>query len=144
MLDDLKKRRFIQVGLFAWVILLALAVTSPAFVMRRMGGKNWRRLHWLVYVAACGGSDALLVAGEEGRAGAVAGYGGAGGAAAGADGVDGDGNSGKEGQRRSCSPVGGCQGLAGCNVYQLHAGSNLGAEAAVYAREVARLLWPCT
>src|SRR5580698_10444873 len=55
VLDDLKKRRFIQVGLFAWVLLLLLAVTSPAFVMRRMGGKAWRRLHWLVYVAAVAG-----------------------------------------------------------------------------------------
>jgi sulfoxide reductase heme-binding subunit YedZ len=31
ILDDLKKRRFIQVGLFAWTLLLVLAVTSPAF-----------------------------------------------------------------------------------------------------------------
>jgi len=52
ILDDLHKRRFIQVGLFAWTILFALAVTSPAFIMRAMGGKNWQRLHRLVYVAA--------------------------------------------------------------------------------------------
>lgn len=51
VLDDLKKRRFIQVGLFAWVSLLALAVTSPTFMLRKMGGKNWQRLHRLVYVA---------------------------------------------------------------------------------------------
>jgi methionine sulfoxide reductase heme-binding subunit len=50
--DDLRKRRFIQVGFFSWVILLALACTSPAFIMRAMGGKNWQRLHRLVYVAA--------------------------------------------------------------------------------------------
>lgn len=50
--DDVMKRRFIQVGFFAWVILLALACTSPAFIMRAMGGKNWQRLHRLVYVAA--------------------------------------------------------------------------------------------
>ena len=49
---DLLKRRFIQVGFFAWVILLALALTSPAFIMRAMGGKNWQRLHRLIYVAA--------------------------------------------------------------------------------------------
>ena len=55
MLDDLQKRRFIQVGLLAWVILLALAVTSPQRVMRAMGGVNWRRLHWLVYVAGVAG-----------------------------------------------------------------------------------------
>ena len=52
ILDDLKKRRFIQVGLLAWGILLALALTSPTAVLRRMGGKNWQRLHRLVYVAA--------------------------------------------------------------------------------------------
>jgi sulfoxide reductase heme-binding subunit YedZ len=51
MLDDAEKRRFIQVGLFAWLILLALALTSPTVVLRAMGGKNWQRLHRLVYVA---------------------------------------------------------------------------------------------
>lgn len=51
VLDDLKKRRFIQVGLFAWVLLLALAVTSPTFMLRKLGGRNWQRLHRLVYVA---------------------------------------------------------------------------------------------
>jgi sulfoxide reductase heme-binding subunit YedZ len=53
--DDVMKRRFIQVGFLAWLILLSLAVTSPAFIMRAMGGKPWQRLHRLVYVAAiCG------------------------------------------------------------------------------------------
>ena len=52
ILDDLRKRRFIQVGLFAWFILFLLAITSPAFIMRAMGGKNWRRLHSLIYIAA--------------------------------------------------------------------------------------------
>ena len=50
-----KQRRFIQVGLFGWVLLFLLAVTSPAFVMRWMGGKAWRRLHSMVYVAAIAG-----------------------------------------------------------------------------------------
>ena len=55
VLADLKKRRFIQVGLFAWTLLLVLAVTSPSLVMRRMGGKAWRRVHWAVYAAAVAG-----------------------------------------------------------------------------------------
>lgn len=55
ILDDLKKRWFIQVGLGTWVILFALAVTSPAFVMRAMGGKAWRRLHSLVYIGGLAG-----------------------------------------------------------------------------------------
>ncbi|RZU43471.1 sulfite oxidase heme-binding subunit YedZ [Edaphobacter modestus] len=49
--DDVLKRRFIQVGFLAWVILLALALTSPASIMRAMGGKAWQRLHRLLYLA---------------------------------------------------------------------------------------------
>lgn len=52
MWDDILKRRFIQVGFAAWVILLALACTSPQAIMRAMGGKNWQRLHRFVYLAA--------------------------------------------------------------------------------------------
>jgi sulfoxide reductase heme-binding subunit YedZ len=55
VLDDLKKRRFIQVGLFAWTLQLVLAATSPTAVLRWMGGKTWRRVHTLVYVAAAAG-----------------------------------------------------------------------------------------
>jgi sulfoxide reductase heme-binding subunit YedZ len=51
MRDDVLKRRFIQVGLLSWAILLALAATSPQRVLRAMGGKNWQRLHRLIYVA---------------------------------------------------------------------------------------------
>jgi sulfoxide reductase heme-binding subunit YedZ len=52
VLIDIKKRRFIQIGFLAWLIALALALTSPTFMLRKMGGKNWQRLHRLVYVAA--------------------------------------------------------------------------------------------
>lgn len=52
MWGDILKRRFIQVGFAAWVMLLALAITSPTVILRAMGGKNWQRLHWLIYVAA--------------------------------------------------------------------------------------------
>lgn len=51
MLRDAEKRRFIQVGLFAWVLLLALAVTSPQSMLRALGGKTWRGIHRLIYVA---------------------------------------------------------------------------------------------
>lgn len=50
--DDLRKRVFIQVGLLAWLLLLALAVSSPQWVLRRMGGRPWQTLHRLVYGAA--------------------------------------------------------------------------------------------
>ena len=52
MVDDVLKRPFIQVGLLAWIILFALAITSPQRVLRWMGGKKWQALHRLVYVAA--------------------------------------------------------------------------------------------
>jgi sulfoxide reductase heme-binding subunit YedZ len=51
MLDDAEKRRFIQVGLLAWLILLALAVTSPQRVLRALGGRRWQGIHRLIYVA---------------------------------------------------------------------------------------------
>ena len=51
MLDDLKKRTFIQIGLLAYFTLLLLALTSPQWVMRRMGGKSWATLHRVVYGA---------------------------------------------------------------------------------------------
>ena len=55
MLDDIAKRRFITVGVAAWVLLVPLALTSTNWAIRKMGGKNWGRLHKLVYVAAvCG------------------------------------------------------------------------------------------
>jgi sulfoxide reductase heme-binding subunit YedZ len=55
IVGDLQKRPYIQVGFFAWLILLVLAATSPTFVMRAMGGKNWRRVHWSVYLAVVAG-----------------------------------------------------------------------------------------
>ncbi|MDR3736726.1 MAG: sulfoxide reductase heme-binding subunit YedZ, partial [Acidobacteriaceae bacterium] len=55
MKDDILRRKFIQVGLFSWALLLLLALTSPAWIMRKMGGRNWRWAHALVYVAAIAG-----------------------------------------------------------------------------------------
>ncbi|MBT3068682.1 sulfite oxidase heme-binding subunit YedZ [Rhodoferax sp. U11-2br] len=49
---DIPKRPFILVGFAAFVLLFALALTSPHRVVRWMGGKNWRRLHQLVYAVA--------------------------------------------------------------------------------------------
>ncbi len=52
--EDILKRRFIFVGMFAFSILLALAITSTNGWVRRLK-KNWQRLHRLVYVAAFAG-----------------------------------------------------------------------------------------
>lgn len=55
MLADVVKRRFITVGMLAWVILSALAATSTTWAIRKMGGKRWQALHRLIYVAAIAG-----------------------------------------------------------------------------------------
>jgi sulfoxide reductase heme-binding subunit YedZ len=52
MADDILKRRFITAGLAAWLLLLPLAATSFNWAIRKLGGKRWKRLHKLVYVAA--------------------------------------------------------------------------------------------
>ena len=49
---DVTRRPFIVVGLAAWSILLALAVTSTNGWVRRLGYPRWKRLHRLVYLAA--------------------------------------------------------------------------------------------
>src|ERR1035437_2623936 len=55
MIADVTKRRFITMGLTAWLLLLPLAATSTTWAIRKMGGKRWNRLHKLVYLAAvCG------------------------------------------------------------------------------------------
>lgn len=55
MLADVAKRRFITMGLAAWLLLVPLAATSTRWAIGRMGGKRWNRLHKLVYAAAvCG------------------------------------------------------------------------------------------
>ena len=52
MAHDFVKRPFITVGIFAWVILLALAATSTQRAVRMLGGKRWQWLHRAVYLAA--------------------------------------------------------------------------------------------
>jgi sulfoxide reductase heme-binding subunit YedZ len=49
---DIVKRPYITVGMLAFAILLPLAVTSNAPMIRRLGGGAWQRLHRAVYVAA--------------------------------------------------------------------------------------------
>lgn len=54
ILEDVFERRFIFVGMFAFVILFALAVTSTNLAIRLLK-RNWQRLHRLVYAAAVAG-----------------------------------------------------------------------------------------
>lgn len=55
ILTDIGKRVYITVGFAGLVILTALAITSTAGWIRRLGGKRWQLLHRLVYVAVVAG-----------------------------------------------------------------------------------------
>ena len=50
--EDVAQRPFILVGALAALVLLLLAATSPQWVLRAMGGRNWQRLHLGVHAAA--------------------------------------------------------------------------------------------
>lgn len=52
MLKDIGKRPFITVGFSAFVLMIPLALTSTAGSIRRLGGRNWQRLHRLIYLTA--------------------------------------------------------------------------------------------
>ncbi len=55
MVVDVARRRYITAGMAAYLSLVPLALTSTAWAIRKLGGRNWNRLHTLIYVAAiCG------------------------------------------------------------------------------------------
>jgi methionine sulfoxide reductase heme-binding subunit len=52
---DVAKRLYIMAGTAGFLMLLPLAITSTAAMVRRMGPKNWQRLHRLIYFATLAG-----------------------------------------------------------------------------------------
>jgi len=48
---EIVKHKFITAGMAALCLLIPLAATSTNGMVRRLGGKAWRRLHRLVYIA---------------------------------------------------------------------------------------------
>jgi len=46
--EEIAKRPYITVGFTAWLLLIPLAITSTQAAIRRLG-RNWGRLHKLVY-----------------------------------------------------------------------------------------------
>jgi methionine sulfoxide reductase heme-binding subunit len=51
ILREFVEKRYLWVGLPAFIILVALAATSFRWMMKRLG-KNWKRLHRLIYLGA--------------------------------------------------------------------------------------------
>ena len=55
ILKDVEKRRFIMAGFTGYLAMVALAITSTAGWIRRLGGKRWQRLHRFIYLSAIAG-----------------------------------------------------------------------------------------
>jgi sulfoxide reductase heme-binding subunit YedZ len=55
IVKDVSKRPFITAGATAFAAMVPLALTSTSGMIRRLGGRTWRRLHRLAYLAAAAG-----------------------------------------------------------------------------------------
>lgn len=51
LLEELVERPYVTMGFLGWVLMLPLAVTSTRAMQRRLG-RNWAKLHRLIYPAA--------------------------------------------------------------------------------------------
>src|SRR5260370_18365165 len=49
------KRPYITMGFTGFVLMIPLAVTSTAAMVRRLGFRRWQMLHRLIYVSAVAG-----------------------------------------------------------------------------------------
>jgi sulfoxide reductase heme-binding subunit YedZ len=54
-LSEMVKRKYLMVGITGLLVMVPLAVTSTNAMIKRLGGKRWRALHRLAYVAALAG-----------------------------------------------------------------------------------------
>ena len=52
IVKDIAKRPFITAGFSAFVLLIPLAATSNAAMIKRLGGRRWTQLHRAVYAIA--------------------------------------------------------------------------------------------
>ena len=54
-LTEMAKRNYLIIGSIALLVMVPLAVTSTNAMIKRLGGKRWRALHRLAYVAGIAG-----------------------------------------------------------------------------------------
>jgi sulfoxide reductase heme-binding subunit YedZ len=55
IVTDVSKRPFILIGMLGLLAMVPLAITSTGGWIRRLGGRNWNRLHKLIYVTGVAG-----------------------------------------------------------------------------------------
>lgn len=53
---DIVKRRYITMGMLGFVVMIPLAITSNNVSIRRLGPKQWQKLHRLTYIAGLAGA----------------------------------------------------------------------------------------
>jgi methionine sulfoxide reductase heme-binding subunit len=56
VVSEIASRYYLTIGFTAWIGLAVLAITSNDYMVRRLGGMQWRRLHRLVFLVAVLGS----------------------------------------------------------------------------------------
>jgi sulfoxide reductase heme-binding subunit YedZ len=54
-LTEMVKRKYLIIGSIGLIVMIPLAITSTNAMIKRLGGKRWRALHRLAYVAAIAG-----------------------------------------------------------------------------------------
>ncbi|MCB2426699.1 sulfite oxidase heme-binding subunit YedZ [Methylophaga pinxianii] len=47
---DIIKRPFITVGFISFLLLIPLTITSTDKMIKRLGGRRWKKLHYLIYL----------------------------------------------------------------------------------------------
>ena len=56
IIKDIIKRPFITIGFFTYTALIPLVITSNKVMIKRLGGKRWKKLHRLTYLIAIASS----------------------------------------------------------------------------------------
>ena len=52
IIKDIIKRPFITFGFISFVLLIPLVITSPKKMLKKLGFKVWKKIHYLIYPAA--------------------------------------------------------------------------------------------
>jgi sulfoxide reductase heme-binding subunit YedZ len=47
---DIVKRPFITIGFISFILLIPLTITSTDKMIKRLGGRRWKKLHYLIYL----------------------------------------------------------------------------------------------
>ncbi|MAV88298.1 MAG: sulfoxide reductase heme-binding subunit YedZ [Rhodospirillaceae bacterium] len=52
LLNDISKRNFITIGVIGFILLIPMAATSSKKIIKYVGGKLWKKIHFVIYTIA--------------------------------------------------------------------------------------------